>query len=133
MSSSVDSILAALEGLGPGDEAICIGIVDGIADLSISALAGQRLAAETTMLGTSAGDPDVHGTEVCSLIFGESIGLARGCSGLILPIFFPDARRNQPGRASQMDIARALTIAGLPPRAWVRAVPPAPRRTPSAR
>ena len=63
------------------------------------------------MLGTLAGDPDVHGTEVCSLMLGEGTGIAGGCAGLILPIFFSDTRRNQPGRASQMDIARALYIA----------------------
>ena len=44
-------------------------------------------------------------------MLGEGTGIAGGCAGLILPIFFSDTRRNQPGRASQMDIARALYIA----------------------
>lgn len=111
MSSSVDLILQALAETGSGDDAISIGIVDGLPDLNCGAFRDAKISIEKAMLPDSSGEPDIHGTEVCSLIFGDDCGIAPGCRGLILPIFFADQRRSQPGRASQIDIARALYIA----------------------
>jgi len=111
MSSSVARIQNALGQPGDGDAAVLIGILDGVPDLECDDFDGVALAVESSMLPGHAAEPDAHGTEVCSLILGRRFGIAAGCSGLSLPIFFSDPRRNRPGRASQMDIARALYVA----------------------
>ncbi len=111
MSSSVDLILNALGQAVAGDEAIRIGILDGVPDLKCDDFAGIGISVEASMLPVMPAEPDAHGTEVCSLILGKTFGIAAGCSGLVLPIFFADPRRNTPSRASQMDIARALYVA----------------------
>jgi Subtilase family len=111
MGSSVQDILHALGAIGPGHNEILVGVIDGIPDLGCETLAGERISTEATMAAGLAGQSDVHGTEICSLIFGKDFGIASGCRGLVLPIFFPDAHGGRPGRASQMDIARALYIA----------------------
>ena len=104
--------LPDLHELGPGLPAVRIGVVDGTPDLAIPALAGAALELEPTMRIAEAHGPDPHGTEICSLLFGRDMGLAEGCSGLVLPVFFPDPRpSHQAPRASQTDIARALYMA----------------------
>ena len=104
--------LPDLRELGPGLSAVRIGVVDGTPDLAIPALARASLALEPTMRIAEPHGPDAHGTEICSLLFGDGMGLAQGCSGLILPVFFPDPRpSHQAPRATQTDIARALYMA----------------------
>jgi cyanobactin maturation PatA/PatG family protease len=112
MSNSVDLIRSELERAGPGSKDVSVAILDGVPDLDCDALRAAKIVHEAAMLPDTFEEPDVHGTEVCSLIFGREAGIAAECSGLILPIFFSDRRRRKaPSRASQMDIARALYIA----------------------
>ena len=59
------------------------------------------------------GGPDAHGTAVCSLIFGRSNavrGLAPGCLGLALPIFFRKGTDPETRPVSQLDLARAISF-----------------------
>ncbi|WP_167591605.1 PatA/PatG family cyanobactin maturation protease [Jiella endophytica] len=106
------SHLPELDTLGPGDRGVKIGIVDGTPDLSLASLAAARLEIETTMRIAEAHGPDPHGTEICSLLFDEAHGLASGCSGLVLPVFFPDSRpSHEAPRATQTDLARAIYMA----------------------
>ncbi|MEZ5874592.1 MAG: PatA/PatG family cyanobactin maturation protease [Hyphomicrobiales bacterium] len=107
-------MLEALQQLGDPDTGVLIGIVDGLPDLECRALKTAGIAIEQSMVPEGSCAPNAHGTEICSLIFGappEALGLARGCSGLSLPIFFSDGDQATLGPASQMDLARALTIA----------------------
>ena len=104
----------ALQQLGDPDKGVLIGIVDGLPDLECAPLQNAGVSVEQSMVPESPGAPNAHGTEICSLIFGrppKALGLARGCSGLSLPIFFSDHDHGSPRPASQMDLARALTIA----------------------
>jgi cyanobactin maturation PatA/PatG family protease len=58
--------------------------------------------------------PDRHGTQICSLIFGNGDpvdGIAKDCSGLVLPIFFGSRGGERPRPASQLDLARAIEFA----------------------
>jgi len=91
---------------------LIVGVIDGIPDRSIAALEGCRLDMEMSMIPADWDAPDSHGTEICSLIFGNSesyTGLAPGCRGIALPVFF-GRDTGKGGFASQMDIARAITI-----------------------
>ncbi len=64
------------------------------------------------MIPPGSAEADSHGTSICSLIFGRDPvrGLAPGCSGLVLPLFFrgPDAEQSRP--VSQLDLARAIAF-----------------------
>ena len=64
------------------------------------------------MIPPGSAEADPHGTSICSLIFGRDPvrGLAPGCSGLVLPLFFrgPDAEQSRP--VSQLDLARAIAF-----------------------
>ena len=108
----MSDILTLLDTLGPCDPALRIGVVDGTPDLAIPALGDARLDLEPTMRIAEAHGPDAHGTEICSVLFDREGGLARGCSGLILPVFFPDPRpAYMAPRATQTDIARGIYMA----------------------
>ena len=113
MGSSALPHLAGLDRLGPADPSALVGVVDGMPDLADPDLAGATITLETTMLPDTAVLPDRHATAICRLIFGDRHGLASGCAGLALPIFFASATSAAPApaRASQMDIARALQMA----------------------
>ncbi|MDX0523532.1 PatA/PatG family cyanobactin maturation protease [Sinorhizobium medicae] len=87
-----------------------MGIVDGIPDLTLPGFA--QIEVEMSMMLAGHDAPDAHGTEICSIFFDRRMGLAKEASGVVLPIFFgaPNGHAATP-RASQMDIARALTMA----------------------
>ncbi|PZQ19159.1 MAG: hypothetical protein DI565_01895 [Ancylobacter novellus] len=107
-ASRIRSLFAAMRG-----ETIdaLVGVVDGTPDLASPDLDGVDLALEALMLPDGAAEPDAHGTEIASLIFGRAFGLAHGARGLALPIFFRRPGDGRIGAASQMDMARALTLA----------------------
>src|SRR5262249_13080728 len=96
----------------PGSPAIRIGIVDGLPDLSHSALDRGSIEVLHAMVPPD-GAIDEHGTSVCSLVFGSDPvrGLAPACSGLVLPIFFGGRKEAAARPASQLDLARAITFA----------------------
>jgi glutathione S-transferase len=105
---------AALKDAGPGLPAIKIGIVDGLPDLTHPALRTASIEILEAMIPDGSCAPDSHGTSVCSIIFGHSddiCGLAPGCSGLVLPIFFGNGPEERPRPASQLDLARGITFA----------------------
>ena len=90
-----------------------LGIVDGIPDLSHPVLQGASIDVLETMVPPGATDADAHGTSICSLIFGrgDSVqGLAPGCSGLVLPLFFRKANEGELRPVSQLDLARAISF-----------------------
>jgi cyanobactin maturation PatA/PatG family protease len=110
MDGSIPGLPEELGRLGPADPSVLIGIIDGVPDLSPPELGGLAIETETSMLPDESIEPDTHGTEICALVFGSEHGLAHGCAGLILPVFFTGGGRTSP-RASQMDVARALYMA----------------------
>lgn len=96
------------------DQPICVAIVDGIIDVGCDALSGTSISVESAMIPDGFDRPDDHATEIASLIFGNSAGIdpARNpIRGLSLPIFFHSGTGSTAAMASQMDLARALTIA----------------------
>lgn len=96
-----------------GTEDILIGIIDGVPDTDLPVFDGVALTIEPSMMPADPGPPDSHATEIASLILAKdaaSPGLAAGCSGLALPIFFGSKDRHRRGRASQLDLARAITL-----------------------
>lgn len=101
----------ALAAAGSGSPSVKIGIVDGLPDLCHPALKGASINILESMVPPDSAGPDVHGTGICSIIFGrtkELPGLAPGCSGLILPLFF---RKGIESRSvSQLDLARAVSF-----------------------
>ena len=64
------------------------------------------------MIPPGSAAADRHGTSVCSLIFGRGPvrGLAPGCSGLVLPLFFRDSNEGQSRPVSQLDLGRAIAF-----------------------
>jgi hypothetical protein len=87
-------IRAALAEAGPGSPGVRIGVVDGLPDLTHPLLRHASIDVLQSMIPPDCGDPDAHATSICSLIFGtdEPVrGLAPGCSGLVLPLFFRKA------------------------------------------
>lgn len=64
------------------------------------------------MIPPGSAEADAHGTSICSLIFGRGPvrGLAPGCSGLVLPLFFRKANEGQSRPVSQLDLARAIAF-----------------------
>jgi cyanobactin maturation PatA/PatG family protease len=105
-------MLEEIRGIGICDRRVIIAVIDGLPDICSAPLANGNLSVVETMVADGLDEPDPHGTEVCSLIFGRSAdhaGLACGCGGLALPVFF---RRRDGGRAaSQVAIAHAVTVA----------------------
>ena len=105
-------MLEDIRSIGACDRGITIAVIDGLPDMCSAPLARANLAVVDAMVPEGLDDADPHGTEICSLIFGSSaehVGLASGCSGLALPVFF---RRRDGGRsASQVAIAHAITVA----------------------
>ncbi len=65
------------------------------------------------MIPPGSVDADPHGTGICSLIFGRGDpvrGLAPGCSGLVLPLFFRNSGEKHSRPVSQLDLARAIAF-----------------------
>lgn len=107
-------IRAALAEAGPGSHEITIGIVDGLPDLSHPVLRDASIDVLHSMIPPDSGAPDAHATGVCSLIFGTKDpvrGIAPGCSGLILPLFFRKSTDAALRPVSQLDLARAISFA----------------------
>jgi cyanobactin maturation PatA/PatG family protease len=109
----LDAIRAALAGAGLGSASVTVGIVDGLPDLSHPALRGASIEILEAMVPPNSGGPDAHGTSVCSIIFGQNDalhGLAPGCRGLALPIFFRNGTDAATRPVSQLDLARAISF-----------------------
>ncbi|MGO7215516.1 S8 family serine peptidase [Rhizobium ruizarguesonis] len=106
----MSSEIPVLGMLALADPSIRLGIVDGIPDLQLDGF--SQIDVEPTMLVEGYDTADAHGTEICSILFSRETGLAVGASGLVFPIFFRTSDSNgNPPRASQLDIARPLTMA----------------------
>jgi cyanobactin maturation PatA/PatG family protease len=111
-ATSLQSLMSALADAAPGDRSVKIGIVDGLPDLTHPAFQNAAIEILDLMVPHGHGTPDAHGTGVCSVIFGtgDNIrGIAPGCSGVVLPIFFGSQDAVRP--TSQLDLARAITFA----------------------
>ena len=110
--AGLQSLMSALADAAPGDRSVKIGIVDGLPDLRHPALQNAAIEILDLMVPHGCGTPDAHGTGICSVIFGTGDtvrGIAPGCSGVVLPIFFGSQEAARP--ASQLDLARAITFA----------------------
>ena len=110
--AGLQSLMSALADAAPGDRSVKIGIVDGLPDLRHPALQNAAIEILDIMVPQGCGTPDAHGTGICSVIFGTGDtvrGIAPGCSGIVLPIFFGSQEAARP--ASQLDLARAITFA----------------------
>jgi cyanobactin maturation PatA/PatG family protease len=108
------SLRSALADAAPGDPSVKIGVIDGLPDLTHPALQSASIEILEMMVPEGCWAPDPHGTGICSVIFGnddEVRGIAPGCSGLVLPIFFGSPAELAPRPASQLDLARAITFA----------------------
>lgn len=104
----------ALSSVYPGAPDVVVGIVDGLPDMSHPSLKSASIEFLEAMIPADSRAPDVHGTGICSVIFGhgnEIRGIAPGCSGLVLPIFFGNKSENRVRPASQLDLARAIAFA----------------------
>jgi cyanobactin maturation PatA/PatG family protease len=90
-----------------------IAVIDGIPDLECEVFSGASIDIERSMIPEGFELPDRHGTEIFSLIFGtkDTVLLDYDVQGLCLPIFFSNREGQSARAASQVDIARALTIA----------------------
>jgi cyanobactin maturation PatA/PatG family protease len=111
-ATGLQSLLSALADAAPGDRSVKIGIVDGLPDLAHPALQDAAIEILDIMVPDGCRAPDAHATGICSVIFGtgEKVrGVAPGCSGLVLSIFFGSQDAVRP--ASQLDLARAITFA----------------------
>lgn len=93
-----------------GHPDISIAVMDGPADLSHPCFVGADITRFATLVPDAPGDGPMstHGTHVASIIFGQpgsSVeGLAPHCRGMLFPVF----RDGEPGRLSQLDLARAI-------------------------
>jgi cyanobactin maturation PatA/PatG family protease len=95
-------------------DSIKIGIVDGLPDLAHPSLKGASIDILQLMVPDGSWTPNPHGTSICSVILGNGDavrGLAPGCSGLLLPIFFGQQTESRIRPLSQLDLARAVTFA----------------------
>jgi cyanobactin maturation PatA/PatG family protease len=115
-SDPLQELREALSSAGRGVESVKIGIVDGLPDLAHRSLQGATIEVLQMMVPTGLGIPNQHATNVCSVIFGSGDdvqGIAPGCSGLVLPIFFEQQAEGciQARPVSQLDLARAITFA----------------------
>lgn len=112
-SEGIIAIRSALASAGTGSASVTLGIVDGIPDLSHPALRAASIEILHAMVPPNSGEPDAHGTGVCSIIFGQNEplrGLAPSCQGLALPIFFRKATEAVSRPVSQLDLARAISF-----------------------
>lgn len=110
----LSGIRSALSSAGFGSPGVTVALVDGLPDLAHPSLRSASIDVMRSMIPTGLGDADVHGTQVSSLIFGNGepiVGLAPGCSGLVLPIFFGGSPDGRIRPASQLDLARAIAFA----------------------
>jgi cyanobactin maturation PatA/PatG family protease len=108
------AIRSALASAFPGSPKVTVGVVDGLPDLSHPALQTASIEFLETMIPSDSTGADAHGTGICSIIFGQGDqvrGIAPGCAGLVLPIFFGTKSENRVRPASQLDLARAITFA----------------------
>jgi cyanobactin maturation PatA/PatG family protease len=112
-SDPLRTIRAALKACGEGSSSVSIGVVDGLPDLPHPALVDAKIDVLQTMVPPEMVESDPHGTSICSLIFGRGgqiRGLAPGCSGLVLPLFFRKTKDGQSLPVSQLDLARAISF-----------------------
>jgi len=92
-----------------GDPRVRVAVLDGPVDLGHPCFEGADLRPVATLVGGRAtnGWMSRHRTHVASVIFGRANGpvpgLAPGCRGLIVSIFF-----DEKGHLSQLDLARAI-------------------------
>lgn len=98
-----------------GDPRICIAILDGPVDLSHPCFQGADIVVHPTAAASSnRGAATQHGTHVASVIFGqhhsEVKGIAPHCHGVVIPVF-RDAANGEVVPCSQIDLARAITVA----------------------
>jgi cyanobactin maturation PatA/PatG family protease len=110
----LSDLRAALGSAGSGLSSVKIGIVDGLPDLTHPALQHASIEVLAAMVPEGSWTPDSHGTSVSSIILGDGSsvrGIAPGCSGIVLPIFFGKQTELRPKPASQLDLARAITLA----------------------
>lgn len=112
--------LDSLWRLTTGDPRVLIAVLDGPVDLDHPTFAGASLASLETEPGgktSRRGAATRHGTLVASLILGQPsasspvIGVAPGCRGLVVPIFHDPPGLSTPPRASQIELAQAITLA----------------------
>lgn len=108
--------LDRLMAMEPGHEDILVAIVDGPVHGAHPDLAGARLGgppADTlpaAPLAAPLGDAPPrsdHGTHIASVVLGRSAGIARGCRGIVIPVYGEDAA----GRlvdCGQADLAMAI-------------------------
>jgi cyanobactin maturation PatA/PatG family protease len=98
-----------------GSPEICVAILDGPVDRAHPCFTGARLDQLATSMQNELGDDlaSPHGTHVASVIFGQHgsavKGIAPGCRGLIVPIYF--SRDGDRLHCSQLDLARAINQA----------------------
>src|SRR5712664_1524684 len=105
-SDPLGEIRSALTSAFPGSPEVTVGVVDGLPDMSHPALKTASIEFLETMIPPDSTGADAHGTGICSIIFGQGDqvrGIAPGCSGLVLPIFFGNKSENRVKPASQLD------------------------------
>jgi cyanobactin maturation PatA/PatG family protease len=96
-----------------GDPRIRVAVLDGPVDRSHRCFDGAELTSLPTLVPDIAGSGrmSAHGTHITSMIFGQPgspvRGIAPSCRGFIAPVFSD----NNPGPASQLDLARAINQA----------------------
>lgn len=108
------AIRTALADGGRGAAEILIGVVDGLPDLDHPCLRSAAIEILESMIPPDAGGADLHGTGICSLLFGSGdpiLGLVPDCSGLVLPLFLRKGTDPAIRPVSQLDLARAITFA----------------------
>jgi cyanobactin maturation PatA/PatG family protease len=113
-SDPLGNIRSALASAFPGSPDVTVGVIDGLPDMSHPVLKAASIEFLETMIPPDSNVADAHGTGICSIIFGQGNqvrGIAPGCSGLALPIFFGNKSENRVRPASQLDLARAITFA----------------------
>jgi cyanobactin maturation PatA/PatG family protease len=99
-----------------GHSAIKIAVLDGPVDHSHIAFKGANLQRIEPPGGSAAGGgvASQHGTHVASILFGQHdgpvIGVAPGCSGIVIPIF-KDGHGGSLAPSSEIDLARAISLA----------------------
>src|SRR4051812_41576787 len=117
--SSPTSDIAAIPGLRElwaetvGDPRVCIAVLDGPVDLSHPCFVGAKLALLGSPESTPAanGRMSAHGTHVASVLFAQHesgiTGVAPGCRGIVIPIFFDGQGRS----TAQSELAHAINRA----------------------